>query len=221
MKLSLVVAEGVHKGKAIPVPVAQFVIGRDEGCQLRPSSPAVSKRHCAIHLKDGKIFVQDFGSTNGTFVNDQPVTGETEVKSGDKLVVGPLVFQIRLEESATAPAATKGDAKAETKPTEGKAPPPKPAAKPEPKLEPKPEPAAAVGPTEDESESLAALLLGTDDGPAEPLSPSDIPDGTTVFEMPAVGGAGQKPDAKPAGPLPSTSNAADAILRKYMRRPRA
>ena len=89
MKLSLVVAEGVHKGKAIPIPVAQFVIGRDEGCQLRPSSPAVSKKHCAIEVKGGKVFVQDFGSTNGTFVNDEPVTGETEVTDGDKLVVRP------------------------------------------------------------------------------------------------------------------------------------
>src|SRR6266851_4405182 len=108
MKLSLVVAEGVHKGKAIPIPVAQFVIGRDEGCQLRPSSAAVSKRHCAIEVKDGKVFVLDFGSTNGTFVNDQPVAGETEVKDGDKVVVGPLVFQIKLEESL---APSKGGSK--------------------------------------------------------------------------------------------------------------
>ena len=64
------------------------------------------------------------------------------------------------------------------------------------------------------------MLLGTDDGPAEPLSPSDIPDGSTVFDVPAVGG--QKPDAKqPAGPPPSTRDAADAILKKYMRRPRS
>jgi pSer/pThr/pTyr-binding forkhead associated (FHA) protein len=69
MKLSLVVAEGVHKGKAIPVPVAEFVIGRDPDCQLRPSSPAISKRHCAVHVRADKVFVHDLGSTNATFVN--------------------------------------------------------------------------------------------------------------------------------------------------------
>src|SRR5262249_10246329 len=111
MKLSLVVAEGVHKGKAIPIPVAQFVIGRDETCQLRPSSPAVSKRHCAVLVKGSEVFVQDFGSTNGTFINDQPVSGETLVKNGDKLVVGPLVFQIRVEAAAPPQAPTKGDSK--------------------------------------------------------------------------------------------------------------
>ena len=212
MKLSLVVAEGVHKGKAIPIPVAQFVIGRDEGCQLRPSSPAVSKRHCAVLVKGSQVFVQDFGSTNGTFVNDEPVSGEAEVKDGDKLVVGPLVFQIKFSASGS----TTGDSKADPKGT-AKTPMPKSGTL---KPESKPEPAKAAEPTADESEQLAATLLGTDDGPAEPLSPSDIPEGTTVFDVPAVGG--QKSDAKqPAGPPPSTRDAADAILKKYMRRPRA
>lgn len=211
MKLSLVVADGVHKGKAIPIPVAQFVIGRDEGCQLRPSSPAVSKRHCAVLVKGGQVFVQDFGSTNGTFVNDQPVSGEAELKDGDKLVVGPLVFQVKVEPATS----TKGDSKSDSK-AAGKTPIPKAAPH---KPQPAAEPAKTPEPSADESEQLAALLLGTDDGPAEPLLPSDIPEGTTVFDVPAVGS--QKPDAKqPAAPLPSTSSAADAILRKYMRRPR-
>jgi len=213
MKLSLVVAEGVHKGKAIPIPVAQFVIGRDEGCQLRPSSPAVSKKHCAIEVKGDKVFVQDFGSTNGTFVNDEPVSGETEVVSGDKLVVGPLVFQIKMEGlRPSSPGLSKIDPKPDTKGVAAKTPPPKP--------EGKPQPAKTAEESHDESEQLAAMLLGTDDGPSEPLSPSDIPEGTTVFDVPAVGA--QKGDAKqPTGPPPSTRDAADAILKKYMRRPRA
>src|SRR5207244_2793278 len=149
MKLSLVVAEGVHKGKAIPIPVTQFVIGRDEGCQLRPSSPAVSKRHCAILVKGSQVFVQDFGSTNGTFINDEPVSGETELKDGDKLVVGPLVFQVQLDPLAGSKSGgTKGDSKAEPKST-AKTPPPK-AAPPKPEAKPEPEPAKVEGPTEDE-----------------------------------------------------------------------
>ena len=92
---------------------------------------------------------------------------------------------------------------------------------PEPKPEPEPEPVAATSEqrSEGDAENLAALLLGTDDGPAEPLSPSDIPEGTTVFDVPAVGGQKQDPK-QPAAPPPSTRDAADAILKKYMRRPR-
>src|SRR5258708_23728592 len=97
MKVSLVVAQGVHQGKTIPIPVAQFLIGREDGCQLRPSSPAISKKHCGILVKGAKVFVQDFGSTNGTFVNDEQVTGESEVKDGDKIRVGPLEFMLKVE----------------------------------------------------------------------------------------------------------------------------
>ncbi len=69
MKLRLVVVGGVHDGKAIPITVPQFVIGRDPQCQLRPASPAISKRHCAVLVRGTQVFVRDFGSTNGTFVN--------------------------------------------------------------------------------------------------------------------------------------------------------
>src|SRR4051794_34388004 len=108
MKLSLVVAQGVHEGKVIPIPVAQFVIGRDESCQLRPSSPAVSKKHCGLFVKGDQVFARDMGSTNGTFVNEQQITGETEVKDGDHLKVGPLAFVVRLDKAAvTTPVPTK------------------------------------------------------------------------------------------------------------------
>ena len=67
MKVSLVVASGVHQGKAIPIAGSQFVIGREEGCQLRPASPAISKKHCAVRVRDGRVFLEDFGSTTGHF----------------------------------------------------------------------------------------------------------------------------------------------------------
>ena len=78
MKVSLVVmSDGKAKGQAIPVTLPQFVIGRDPQCQLRPASPVISKRHCALLVRGEQVFVRDFESTNGTFVNDQPVKGET------------------------------------------------------------------------------------------------------------------------------------------------
>ena len=69
MKVSLVVASGAHEGKVIPLTGAQFLIGRDQQCNLRPASPAISKLHCAVLIRDGKVHVKDFGSTNGTLVN--------------------------------------------------------------------------------------------------------------------------------------------------------
>ena len=83
MKLSLVVNDGVHKGKVIPIPLKQFLIGRDPQCHLRPASPLISKRHCALLIQGDKILVRDFDSTNGTVVNDEPIKGERELKNDD------------------------------------------------------------------------------------------------------------------------------------------
>src|SRR5262245_42435413 len=102
MKVSLVVAQGGQSGKVIPVTTAEFIIGRDPQCQLRPASPAVSKQHCAIAVRDNKVYVRDCGSTNGTFINGEQVAGDLEVKTGDRLRVGPLEFDLKFETDAPA-----------------------------------------------------------------------------------------------------------------------
>jgi pSer/pThr/pTyr-binding forkhead associated (FHA) protein len=98
MKLSLVVmTAGKSKGQAIPINLPQFIIGRDPQCNLRPASAVISKRHCAVLIKEGQVFVRDFDSTNGTFVNEVPVKGEAPLKNDDTLKIGPLEFKVFLE----------------------------------------------------------------------------------------------------------------------------
>ncbi|HEV3145267.1 MAG TPA: FHA domain-containing protein [Gemmataceae bacterium] len=216
MKLSLVVAQGIHQGKVIPIPVAQFIIGRDEGCQLRPASQAISKRHCAVLARGGRVFVRDFGSTNGTFVNDAQVTGEQEIKDGDQLKVGPLEFKVRIDKSSGSLAPSR----LEPKPAKTAAGAETPAPSAETKADvPAHESESAAHTREDE---MAAMLLATDDGPPEPITSDKIPEGSTVFDVPSMGtdpGAPKKPDEKKQE-TGDTRSAADAILRKYMRRPR-
>ncbi|MGH7223690.1 MAG: FHA domain-containing protein, partial [Gemmataceae bacterium] len=89
MKLSLVVlTPGSNQGKVLEIKLSQFVIGRDPQCQLRPASPMISKRHCALIQRDGKAFIRDFDSTNGSFANNVPVNGEVELHEGDQLKIG-------------------------------------------------------------------------------------------------------------------------------------
>lgn len=92
MKLRLQVVVGKAAGKLITIGHLPFVIGRDPKCQLRPASSVISKQHCAITSRDGNVSIQDFGSLNGTFVNDQKVTDEQPLKNGDRLRIGPLMF---------------------------------------------------------------------------------------------------------------------------------
>ena len=99
MKLSLVVTTaGKAKGQVIPIRLAQFVIGRDPQCNLRPASALISKRHCAVLVKSGQVFVRDFDSTNGTFINENPVKGEAPLQNDDELKVGPLCFKVIIED---------------------------------------------------------------------------------------------------------------------------
>jgi pSer/pThr/pTyr-binding forkhead associated (FHA) protein len=106
MKLSLLVqTPGKMQGKLLPITVAQFIIGRDPQCHLRPASPLISKRHCAILQREGKVYIRDFESTNGTLVNEEPIDGERELRHDDHLKIGPLLFTVRLE--ADAPVAGK------------------------------------------------------------------------------------------------------------------
>jgi predicted component of type VI protein secretion system len=102
MDLRLVVRTvGKLQGRSIPINRSPFLIGRDPVCQLRPGSSLVSGRHCALTAHGGKTFVQDLGSTNGTFVNGERVQAKHELRQGDVLLIGPLEFEVRME--ATAP----------------------------------------------------------------------------------------------------------------------
>ena len=99
MEVKLIVIGGKHPGQVIPVPPPEFLIGRAEDCHLRPQSDMVSRRHCAILQEEGVVAVCDFGSKNGTFVNDQRVITRQELKPGDRLKVGPLEFEVQLSVS--------------------------------------------------------------------------------------------------------------------------
>jgi pSer/pThr/pTyr-binding forkhead associated (FHA) protein len=216
MKISLVVASGVHQGKPVPIPGTQFLIGRDEGCHLRPASPAISKKHCLLLVRGDKAFVRDMESTNGTFVNDEQITGERELADGDRLRVGPLDFSVILMPGSKADSTPLPDALKAV----GKSGEQKPAPRPTPAPTPKPAPAPAA---EDDPDRIAAMLLsmGEDDE-------AEVPGGSTVMDMPSVEGgpdqaaAKAEEDKKKKG-VPSaaeTSAAASEILRRYMRRPK-
>jgi len=96
MNVKLLVVGGRNDGKRLQVEGDKFLIGRHESCQLRPSSPEVSRQHCAIITKEGRVYVRDLKSRTGTFVNDERVEKYVEVKNGDKLRIGPLNFEIEL-----------------------------------------------------------------------------------------------------------------------------
>ncbi|HMC90674.1 MAG TPA: FHA domain-containing protein [Gemmataceae bacterium] len=98
-------------GRRIQVVRFPFVIGREPGCDLRADSSSISGRHCAIQVRDDKVFVSEFPG-NPTLVNDLPLQGEQELHDQDCIKVGRLRFTVKLEsepvEAQDQPAAPAG-----------------------------------------------------------------------------------------------------------------
>ncbi len=96
MKMSLVVIQGKMVGEVIPVRGAEFSIGRDPRCDLHLPNPFVSRWHAKLTVKEGKVWLEDMGSRNGTFLNGQMVKRECEVKTNDWLRVGNNEYWVHL-----------------------------------------------------------------------------------------------------------------------------
>jgi predicted component of type VI protein secretion system len=242
MKLSLVVQTPGNKmdGKVLEIKLAQFLVGRDPQCHLRPASALISKRHCALLQRDGKAYVRDFESTNGTFVNDQPVKGEVELHHNDRLKIGPLLFGVVLEAGTAVNRPTPPPPTKAPKTQAIKAPPstPVPDDRPLPaaaEAEAAPPPAAKSPPAEAPAKSgspdddIAAMLLSLQDegGNSGGVLSSEVPDGSTVHDLTVSAEAMAAQEGKPKEDknaklnTANTSAAAKDILQKYMRRPRS
>src|SRR5262249_41141930 len=86
-----------REGKVIPVARPTFLIGRVWKCQLRLGNIRIGRGPCALPVCDGKVFVWDLNSANGTFVNDRRVQGVVELLHRDCLRVGPLELKIHID----------------------------------------------------------------------------------------------------------------------------
>ncbi|MBX3411424.1 MAG: FHA domain-containing protein [Pirellulales bacterium] len=96
--MRLKVLAGANSGQEVKLPAPKFFIGRAEDCHLRPKSDLISRHHCVVMVEDSLVVVRDLGSRNGTFVNDEQIVGERELRAGDKLRVGPLQFELVIVE---------------------------------------------------------------------------------------------------------------------------
>lgn len=99
MQALLKVVGGKNDGREIKINVPEFYIGRGEEAQLRPSSDLISRLHCVIRLVEGRVEIEDLKSRNGTFINNAQLKGVHQAKSGDRLRVGRLNFEVLIDQS--------------------------------------------------------------------------------------------------------------------------
>ena len=97
MEANLVLLKKGGSPKLIPLPSSVTVVGRRHGCDLRIPLPTVSRRHCEISQNGEALKVRDLDSAWGTFVNGKRVNGDTPLKAGDYVRIGPLTFVCQID----------------------------------------------------------------------------------------------------------------------------
>lgn len=96
-KPTLVILGGESKGKVIPIEVPAVRIGRNAENNIIVSDPRISGIHAEIFQHDKKFYIKDLESTNGTFVNSQPVA-EAELNDGDRIELGDILLVFKIGE---------------------------------------------------------------------------------------------------------------------------
>ena len=89
-RIALVIGREVT-GNAFPIPETGVHLGRERGDVLFPEDGYVSGLHCRLSWEGGRLLLTDLGSSNGSFMR---LHEETEVKTGDVLLMGQQLFRV-------------------------------------------------------------------------------------------------------------------------------
>jgi hypothetical protein len=92
--LILEIVEGDDAGRQTPLE-GSIEIGREGSTGLAIDDEQASRRHARVTAQGDQATVEDLGSTNGTYLNGQPIEGQRTLRPGDKLRVGLTVFELR------------------------------------------------------------------------------------------------------------------------------
>jgi len=90
----LVEIYGPTLGRKYTLAAYETTIGRGENADIiLEELDNVSRNHCSVLLKPDGVYLKDNGSTNGTYLNNVEVRGETNLRSGDLIKVGSAIFK--------------------------------------------------------------------------------------------------------------------------------
>ena len=73
----------------------ELTVGRAGGCQITLDDTFVSQLHARVFRRDVQLFVEDLGSTNGTFLNRKKVAAPIAIRKGDRLQIGKTVMELQ------------------------------------------------------------------------------------------------------------------------------
>src|SRR5574342_712252 len=115
-QFQLTMRSGPNPGTVYALDSDLISIGRDSSNEIPVNDAEVSRRHARLTFQGGKYVLEDMGSTNGTFVNGQRLSGPRVLKSGEVVSFGEQIVLV-FEASTFDPAATVASPRAAAVPS--------------------------------------------------------------------------------------------------------
>lgn len=91
----VVVVDGPSSGSTAPLDQGEVLIGRGADAAIRLDDDYVSTRHARIGSANGTFYVEDLGSTNGTYIGSQRITQATAIQLGSRVRVGKTTLELK------------------------------------------------------------------------------------------------------------------------------
>lgn len=89
------ILEGGNKGESVSLDEAPLLIGRGNDAAIRLDDDYVSTRHARIVSSGDQWFVEDLGSTNGTYVGTSRISQATALQLGTQVRIGKTILELR------------------------------------------------------------------------------------------------------------------------------
>ena len=93
-RLEVVAAKGLEPGRAFDVRSGAR-LGRAEGSDVRIDDSYASAAHARVYTRGGSAFIEDLGSTNGTYLNGRQITRPVRLEVGDTVRIGDTELRYR------------------------------------------------------------------------------------------------------------------------------
>src|SRR5437764_1033218 len=90
---ALVVLYGLELGRKFDLTREQTIIGRSSKADIQIDQESISRNHAKVTATQQHVTIKDMGSTNGTYVNDEQIGGEYQLRNGDLVKIGRTIFK--------------------------------------------------------------------------------------------------------------------------------
>lgn len=91
----VVLVDGPDRGRTVPLTGAPVTFGRGADCTVPLADEYVSTKHARLLFHDGQWYIEDLGSTNGTYLGSERLTRSVPVRPRNRVRLGKTVFELR------------------------------------------------------------------------------------------------------------------------------